>query len=98
MDELEKKEKEDQRVATKQHVENLRNLFEEQKLGLDMTWTQCMTTFADNSIFKAADDLEKLTYLPLYSIILSIKNNILYIYICICVCVICIVYDVSSIV
>jgi len=61
LDELEKKEKEDQRVAGKQRVDNLHHLFEEQKLSLDTTWEQCQQIYANNNIFKAADDLERLT-------------------------------------
>ena len=61
LDDLEKKEKEEQRVAAKQRADNLRSLLEEQKVGLDTSWERCQEEFANNSIYKAADDLERLT-------------------------------------
>jgi hypothetical protein len=64
MDDLEKKEREEYKTATKQRCDNLRNLFEEQKLGLDTTWEQCQTQLATHAIFKAADNVERLSYIP----------------------------------
>jgi pre-mRNA-processing factor 40 len=61
LDDLEKKEKEEQRVAAKQRADNLRSLFEEQKVPLDTSWEKCQELFTNNSLFKAADDLERLT-------------------------------------
>lgn len=61
LDELEKIERDEERVLTKQHIDNLRNLFEEQKLGLDTSWEQCCQMFATNPIFKIADNLERIT-------------------------------------
>jgi len=61
LDELEKREKEEQRNRTKTHIDNLRNLLEEQKISLDTTWEQFCKIFAEHPIFKEADDLEKIT-------------------------------------
>jgi len=40
----------------------LRSLFEEHKLSLDFTWTQCQEIFANNAVYRSADNLERLTY------------------------------------
>jgi len=58
---MEKKEKDEKRTSTIQHIENLRGLFEEQKLGLDTTWEQCCQMFAGDVIFKNTDDYERIT-------------------------------------
>lgn len=61
-------------MATKQHIDNLRSLFEEQKLSPDTTWEQCQQVFAGNSIFKAADDYERITY-PLTPLTIGIGRS-----------------------
>jgi len=61
LDDLEKKDKEYQREITKQHINNLRNLFEEQKLSPDTTWEQCRELYSKHPIFKIADEYEQIT-------------------------------------
>lgn len=60
LDDLEKKERDEYKVASEQRSKNLRSLFEENKLSLDVTWEKCQAMFASNIIFKTADNLEKL--------------------------------------
>lgn len=61
MDELEKKDKDEERGRTIQHIDNLRNLFEERKLSLDTTWEGCSEMFATNPIFRVADNYERIS-------------------------------------
>jgi hypothetical protein len=53
---------------SKKRIENLKALFEEAKIDLDMTWEKVNKVYqeANNPIFKTADDLEKLTFVPLF--------------------------------
>ena len=61
LDDLEKKEREDFQIQTKQRISNLRNFFEEQKLSADTTWEQCQEKFGKLPLFHSADDLERLS-------------------------------------
>ena len=62
LDDLEKEERDYLRETRSKRIENLISLFEERKIPIEISFEECKKKFADNQIFKSADEYEILRF------------------------------------